>query len=96
MIEAEIGGDYSITNAHACDLTKCLVRPKRRNVRFYGRAESQIREVWIVLEEEPDSLDGFKIFFDEDNRTFGLVQDSDPYGLACNVHKSFIDSFKSM
>lgn len=96
LIEKELGGDYSITNAHACDLSKCLIRPKRRKVLFLGGSDPHVREVWIVLEERPDTLNGFKVFFDEESRTYGLVEDREPYGLAYNVRNSFIEAFKLM
>lgn len=92
MIEKEIGGDWSISNAHGCDLKKCLIRPKKRNVNFH----SKLKEVWIVLEENPLTLDGYKVFFDEETKKFGLVDSSDSYGFACNSHDTFLAAFKSM
>ena len=67
MIEKEIGGDWSITNAHNCDL-RCLIRPKKRKIRFGNK----IKKIWIVLEENPQTLEGFKIYFDDENKKFGL------------------------
>lgn len=59
IIEKEINGDWSISNLHGCDLKKCLVRPKRRKPHF----GNEIKEFWIVLEELPETLDGFKNLF---------------------------------
>ncbi len=92
MIEREIGGDWSITNWHSCDLKKCLVRPKKRKIHF----GDDIKEVWIVLEENPETFDGFKMFFDEENNKFGLVEHSEPFGYACNLHDTFLAAFESM
>lgn len=92
MIEKEINGDWSISNWHNCDLKKCLVRPKRRKLKFFD----EIREVWIVLEEHPETLDGFKVFFDEENNKFGLAGHSEPIGYVCNSHDTFLAALKSM
>jgi hypothetical protein len=73
LIEKEINGDWSITNLHHCDLKKCLIRPKKRKLNFF----IEIREAWIVLEEDPESLEGFKIYFDEENNKFGLAMHSE-------------------
>jgi hypothetical protein len=32
IIEKEINGNWSVSNWHNCDLKKCLIRPKRRNL----------------------------------------------------------------
>lgn len=92
MIEREINGDWSITNWHSCDLKKCLIRPKRRKIQF----NEEIREVWIVLAEYPETLEGSKIFFDDETKTFGLAMHSEPFGYACNSHLTFLKAFESM
>ena len=92
IIEKEINGDWSISNAHNCDLKKCLVRPKKRKIQFFREVE----EVWIVLEEEPETLEGYKVFFDEETKKFGLAGYSEPYGYICHSHDTFLAAFKSM
>jgi hypothetical protein len=95
IIEKEINGDWSISNAHGCDLKKCLIRPKRRALDFH----TEIRDAWIVLEEDPINLDGFMVYFDEKTNKFGLAQHSEGagyYGYACNKSDTFIAAFKSM
>jgi hypothetical protein len=92
MIEKEINGDWDITNWHHCDLKRCLVRPKKRKLKFFN----EIREAWIVLEEYPETLDGFKTYFDERTKKFGLAGHSEPFGYVCNSHDSFLAAFKSM
>ena len=59
IIEKEINGDRSITNSHNCDLKKCLIRPRKRKLGYSGG----IKDFWIVLEEFPETLEGYKIFF---------------------------------
>ena len=92
LIEKEMNGDWSITNWHNCDLKKCLVRPKRRNLNFFN----EIKEVWIVLEENPETLEGYKVFFDETTKRFGLTAHSETVGDVYNSHDTFIAAFKAM
>jgi hypothetical protein len=92
MIESEINGDWSISNWHGCDLKKCLVRPKKRKIRF----GDEIKEVWIVLEENPEMFSESKVFYDDETKEFGPAFDAEPFGFACNSHDSFIEAFKSM
>ena len=92
MIEREINGDWSITNWHNCDLKKCLVRPKKRKIQF----GDELKEVWIVLEEFPETLEGSKVFFDDETGKFGLAMNSDPFSYACNSHLTFLKAFESM
>lgn len=95
MIKKEINSDWSITNLHGCDLKKCLIRPQKRKLDFHY----SIREVWIVLEEYPETLDSFMIFFDEENNRFGLaehIESPNYYGFVCNSHETFLKAFDSM
>jgi hypothetical protein len=92
MIEKEINGYWSISNAHSCDLKKCLVRPKRRKLQFTGG----VKEFWIVLEEYPETLEGYKVFFDAEVRKFGLAGNSEPIGYVCNYHDTFLAAYQSM
>ena len=92
IIEKEVNGDWTISNLHGCDLKRCLVRPKRRKL-YFG---NEIKEYWIVLEELPETLHGFKIYFDERTKKFGLAGHSEPFGYVCNSHDIFLKDFKSM
>ncbi len=92
IIEREINGDWSISNAHNCDLKKCWTRPKKRKLHFAG----ELKDFWIVLEEKPETLEGYKVFFDERTKMFGLADCSEPYGCVCNFYDTFLAAFKSM
>ena len=95
MIEKEINGDWSISNAHGCDLKKCLIRPKKRTLDFF----SGIRDAYIVLEEDPINLDGIMVYFDVETNKFGIAmrsENSQYYGYVCNRCDTFIAAFKSM
>jgi hypothetical protein len=92
IIEKEINGDWSISNMHNCDLRKCLVRPKKRKL-LYG---NDLKECWIVLEEDPIDFEESKVFFDEENMKFGLAMYSEPFSYICNIHDTFLAAFESM
>jgi hypothetical protein len=75
IVEAEIGGDWSQSNSHAVDLRRCLVQPRQvacRNT-FPKLDAGKPLQLWIVLEERPDTKDGDLIVFDERQRKFGLA-----------------------
>jgi hypothetical protein len=55
-----------------------------------------VKEFWIVLEENPETLEGYKIFFDEEINKFGLAAHSEPSGYVCNFRDTFLAAFKSM
>jgi hypothetical protein len=76
-------------------LKKCLIRPKKRTLNFF----SELRNAWIVLEEDPINLEGFMVYFDEETNKFGLAERSEYseyYGFVCNRYDTFIAAFKSM
>jgi hypothetical protein len=71
-IEAEIAGDWSRTNDHACDLRRCLVAPVKKP--FEHEVDpSRTVELWLVLEEDPVACDGYKVVYDEATNKFGLA-----------------------
>lgn len=93
MIEKEIAGDWSISNAHGCDLRKCLVRPKRRNLTLF---DGSARDGYIVLEEYPETHEGYTVFFDEASGRFGLAQPIGSRNHVLGFHESFLAAFKAM
>jgi hypothetical protein len=73
-IEDEINGRWTTTNAHGCDLRRCLVSPKKQQYRDCSQGDSgKFVELWLVLEEDPISQDGYKIVYDERSGYFGLA-----------------------
>ena len=93
LIEKEIDGDWSISNWHGCDLKKCLIRPKKRKLLTQ---HSEVKEYWIVLEEDPIDLEESKVYFNDENMIFGLAMYSEPFPYICNSFDTFIRAFKSM
>ena len=72
LIEREIGGNWSLSNAHGVDLRRCLVEPTKRVYEDSFRRGEMI-ELWLVLEEVPEDQSGYKIVFDEGSQMFGLA-----------------------
>jgi hypothetical protein len=72
IIEREINGNWSVSNAHGVSLKRCLVPPTKQ-VYEDGLKEGETIELWLVLEEIPEEKSGYKIVFDEKSRMFGLA-----------------------
>ena len=72
IIEREIDGNWSLSNAHGVDLKRCLVAPVKHTYRDSFK-EGETLELWLVLEEVPEEKGGYKIVFDEQERMFGLA-----------------------
>jgi hypothetical protein len=53
------------------NLDRCLVAPRR--VTFAGHGEGDTWDLWLVLEEQPETKTGYKIVFDEETKQFGLA-----------------------
>lgn len=70
IIYEEIQNIFDISNLHGVDLKKCLIKPVRQ--RYISSRDDNIGfEFWTVLEESEDGK-GYKIFYDEDENSFGL------------------------
>ncbi|MHC4200212.1 MAG: hypothetical protein ACYSU0_09495 [Planctomycetota bacterium] len=72
MIEREVGTDRGRTSAHRCDLRRCLVTPSLQDFKSETEEDETVR-LWLVLEENPDRRDGYKIVYGEDDGMFGLA-----------------------
>ena len=72
IIEHEIAGNWSLSNAHGVDLKRCLVVPTKQ---IYEDSfnQGETIELWLVLEEVPEDQSGYKIVFGEESRMFGLA-----------------------
>jgi hypothetical protein len=72
IIKSEVGDKLDTTNMHGINLTQCLVKPVRQKY-INAFDNSQNFDLWTVLIE---SEDGYRIFYDEDENTFGLANKS--------------------
>jgi hypothetical protein len=96
IIADEIGDDWKHSNWHGCDLRTCLVVPERRLYSDF-RDESRTHEMWLVLEEHPDTHTGYRIVFDEKTRQFGLaIEGKDGRDVWLGYYGSFIQAFDGM
>jgi hypothetical protein len=92
VIEQEIGGDWSRSNLHGCDLHRCLVEPVKRQYENSFKKGEELT-LWLVLEECPEEPDtGYKIVFDEETGDFGLVTS----GAFIGFYGTFLKTFESM
>lgn len=75
IIKGELQVEPDVTNVAGLDLTKCLMDPIKQK---YKSSNDSIEtyELWTVLEETEDG-NGYKIYFDEETKTFGLALKSD-------------------
>ena len=70
IINEEIEGNFDISNLHGVDLKKCLIKPIRQ--KYVSSLNDNLTfDFWTVLEETEDK-NGYKIFYDEDENSFGL------------------------
>jgi hypothetical protein len=98
IVEAEIGDDWSRSNAHAVDLRKCLVQPRQvacRNA-FPKLNAGKPLQLWIVLEETPGRRDGYLIVFDERRRMFGLPDWDGEAPVFLGYYGTFLNTLQGM
>jgi hypothetical protein len=93
IVEREIGGNWSTSNAHGVDLKRCLLTSPVKMAFEVGPSHGKTKELWLVLEEAPETKSGYKIVFDEERRSFGLaITDARTKG---NVFLGYYGSFLS-
>jgi hypothetical protein len=98
IIESEIGGDWSQTNAHGVDLRRCLIPPRKVKCRntFPKLRGGKPLSLWIVLEETPGTRDGYLIVFDGKRNTFGLADWDGDTPVFLGFHGSFLNTLQGM
>ncbi len=77
MALREINDNWSLSNAHRVNLKNCLL-PEPVKTLFQDLSgphadPDRTRELWLVLEENPETKGGYKIVFDEQRCMFGLA-----------------------
>jgi hypothetical protein len=75
IINEELKSEPDIHNVFGLDLTKCLVEPFRQKYKDSNDA-TDAYELWTVL-EDPEDKSGYKIYYDEESKMFGLAIQSD-------------------
>ncbi len=98
IVESEIAGNWDLTNAHGCDLRRCVIPPVINRFENFGKPGGKdFVELWVVLEEDPDGCNGYKIVYDEEFAKFGLAcpgkSGQDAY---LGLYGSFLETFDAM
>jgi hypothetical protein len=103
LVQNQIGDRWGETNLHQVNLRKSVVSPQR--MRFIcrrikdGEIVGNTMDAWLVLEERPDTRDGYKIIYDEETNMFGLASpgwDTDPHPSVDGFYGDFWSAFKGM
>ncbi len=75
IIIDELTVEPDIRNVSGIDLTKCLIEPVKQKY-INSNDSTDIYEMWTVFQENEDKS-GYKIYFDEETKMFGLAISSD-------------------
>ena len=95
IIARELQAEPDHTNVFGLDLTKCLIEPVKQKYKDSNEA-SEVYELWTVLEETEDKS-GYKIYFDEETKMFGLAIKSDKNELiSIGEYGTFLKTLYSM
>jgi len=95
IIERELNGDLSLSNAHGVDLKRCLVTPSLQTYDNFDQTETL--RLWLVLEEMPDDKSGYKIAFDEKSKMFGLATGSfGEHDMFLGFYGTFLETLEAM
>jgi hypothetical protein len=95
IIEWELNGDWSLSNAHGVDLKRCLVTPILQTYDNFNQTETL--GLWLVLEEMSDDKSGYKIVFDEKSKMFGLAMSSfGKHYIFLGFYGTFLETLEGM
>jgi hypothetical protein len=95
LIEMEVAGDWGRQNAHSCTVRRCLVEPQQ--LAFADPLNSDTVDLWLVLEEDPEACDGYKVVYDDVNASYGLaITDSSGNHVFLGLYGSFFEAYDSM
>ena len=73
LVLEEIDEQWERWTSHGLDLRRCIVTPPRRETYLSHTKDGDVPlELWLVLEESPETHDGYEVFYDEQEATFGL------------------------
>ena len=101
LVEREVAGDWSLSNAHGCDLRRCLVQPELREYDDCGGGRPLVEpypviRLWLVLEETPEDRDGYKIVYGEEAGMFGLAVPGTARDVFIGYYGSFLGTYRGM
>jgi hypothetical protein len=95
FIEQELKSEKDRRQVFGLDLTKCLIEPVKQQYKDANNP-AETYELWTVLEETEDGK-GYKIYYDEESKMFGLATGSEKGGLLdLGNYGSFLETLYSM
>lgn len=95
LIETEVAGDWDRPNAHGCTIRRCLVQPKK--LAFSDPLNLDTVDLWLVLEEDPEACEGYKVVYDDVNQRFGLaITAPDGKCVFLGLYGSFLEAYDAM
>ena len=95
LIKKELQGQPDLANVYGLNLNECLIEPVKQE--YKSSTDSDITlELWTVLEESKDKT-GYKITFDQKDKTFGLgiLTDKDEL-MDIGTYGSFMETLRGM
>jgi hypothetical protein len=101
LVEREVAGQWSPSNAHGSELRQCLAPPVLREYddRRAGRPLTDpppVVHLWLVFAGEPRGLGGYQIVYDELAGLFGLAVSGAARDVFIGHYGSFLDTFRGM
>jgi len=91
----EINFKFDISNMHGVNLRKALITPVLQEYKS-SMDRSKSFNLWTVLEANEDGS-GYKIFYDEEENSFGLGTKSEKEELLClGNYGTFLETLESM
>lgn len=95
LIEQQVAGDLDRRNAHGCTIQRCLIKPQK--LAFSDPFNSTLIDLWLVLEEDPETREGYKVVYDDVNEAFGLaITSSEDELVFLGLYGDFLDAYDGM
>jgi hypothetical protein len=103
IIQREIAENHGALSIPGANLNASLVTPYKiqatNRIVKDGQIFNDLEEVWVVWEETPGEVIGYKIYYDESVYEFGLLSNglaSDQYPIILGAYGSFLETLRSM
>ncbi len=95
IIICELQVERDLKNVSGLDLKKCLIEPIKQKYTDVNDS-MRVNEYWTVLEESEDGK-GYKIYFDEETKMFGLaILSNKNERIDIGIYGTFLETLYSM
>ena len=102
-IERQVGGDAALRNSHGINISRSLVKPEPvtiidRNVKN-GRIVDRSVSTWLVLVEDLEDPESYRIVYDANDGLFGLASrglKGDKHLVVSGWYRDFMSAFLGM